>query len=134
MWITLSLPSLSGTLWLFVLPLLKSPLSALQESLSTLLWGGGRSQLSVDRSAVNVLKIGAWECPIWRAIGSLKGWLSWVNLEVWKPKVKKASPRLNSSLKAESPRRSRGEAPYFNECHKTLHRLHRSSDLLRSRK
>ena len=68
----------------------------LQQSLSKLLWGGWRP---IDRSAVNVHAMRVWACLIWRTIGLLKDWLTWVNpcQRTWCWDERQAIPFLTSS-------------------------------------
>ena len=53
---------------------------------------------------------------------------------MWRQKVSRTFPHLQSDSKAERRRRSMGETPFVRECRKALRNLPGSSDLSQSRK
>ena len=100
---------------LAVLPLPKARRLALQRPLSRLLCGGQRP-MNVDRSASNVRATGVRVCLIWFAerLAYLGRFLT--RDAVWRRKVNRTFPRLQSDSKAEGRRKPMGKTPFVCEC------------------
>ena len=117
---------------LAVLPLPKARRLELQQSLSRLLWGGGRPmirrQVCIQRTRNRGLGMPDLESH-WLAERLAYLGRSLTGDAVWRRKASRTFPRLKSDPKAEGRRKTLGEALFVRE-YQTAHRnLLGSSDL-----
>ena len=122
---------------LAVLPQPKARRLALKQSLSRLLWGGGRPQV---RRQVCIQRTRNWGLGMpdleshWLAERLAYLGRSLTGDAVWRQKVSRTFPRLQSDPKAEGRRKPLGEALFVCECRTALCNRLGSSDLSRPRK
>ena len=117
-----------------VLPLPEARRLALQQSLSSLLWGGARRrQVFIQRRRNGGLSMPDLESHRLAERLACLG-RSLTGDAVWRQKASRTFPRLKSDPKAEGQRKPMGEALFVRECRTALRNLLGSSDISWPRK
>ena len=122
---------------LAVFPLPKARRLVLNQSLSKLLWGGGRPmvrrQVCIQRARNGGMGMPDLESH-WLAERLAYLGRSLTGYAVWRRKTSRTFPRLQSDPKAEGRRKPLSKTTFFRKCRKALRNLLGSSDLSRPRK